>query len=198
MNTVRYYPTDLTEAQWRLLASLLPDRKWRPGGPGRPPCDVRLVLNGLLDLTKTGCQWRMIPKEFGHWNTRYGYFKQWRRTGVWAHLMEQLRRMERIRQGRKPAPSAGRIDSQSIKSATQGRSEGGSDGNKKIKGRKRHLLGDTRGLVLTVVVTAAHTEDRRGLGALLQRYFATGSQRLARCGWMGPIGPRGWRSGCAA
>jgi putative transposase len=69
MSTPRHYPTDLTDEQWALLRTLLPTRKWQPGGPGRPPCDLRAVLNGLLYLNKSGCQGRMIPKEFGHWNT---------------------------------------------------------------------------------------------------------------------------------
>ena len=120
MSTRRYYSTDLTEAQWALLYPLLPARKWRPGGPGRPPCDRRRVINGILYLLKTGCQWRMGPGEFGKWSTLYAYFKRWRRTGVWARLMAALRRLERQRQGRHPEPSAGSIDSQSIRTATQG------------------------------------------------------------------------------
>jgi putative transposase len=95
MSTVYDYPTDLTDDQWELLHPLLPERTWRPGGPGRPPCDVRRMLNGILYLNKTGCQWRLVPKEFGHWSTIYGYFKRWRQDGVWSRVMETLRQWER-------------------------------------------------------------------------------------------------------
>jgi putative transposase len=177
MSTTPYYPTDLTEEQWQLLLALLPARKWRPGGPGRPPYDVRCVINGIWYLLKTGCQGRMLPREFGQWATIYAYCKRWRREGVWGRLMEALRQLERRRQGRQPEPSAGSVDSQSIKSAAQG-SEVGFDGGKKIKGRKRHLVVDTLGLIIAVVVTAASTDDRLGLVALLTRYFAGGVRRL--------------------
>jgi putative transposase len=179
MSTRRNYPTDVTEAQWALLATLLPARKWRPGGPGRPPCDLRRVINGILYLLKTGCQWRMLPREFGKWSTIYAYCKRWRCAGVWAKLMEALRRLERHRQGRQPEPSAGSVDSQSIKTATQGTAVG-FDGNKRIKGRKRHLLVDTLGLRLAVVVTAASADDRVGVMILSESYWATGRKRLRK------------------
>jgi putative transposase len=95
MSTPPYDPTDLPEAQWTWLLGLLPARKWRPGGPGRPPCELRQVLNGIFYLLKTGCPWRMLPWGFGKWHTVYSYFKAWRQAGVWAKLREALRQRER-------------------------------------------------------------------------------------------------------
>jgi putative transposase len=179
MSLSKHYPTDVTEEQWEVLAPLLPQPTWRPGGPGRRPSDLRQVCNGIFYVTKSGCQWRMVPREFGQWNTIYGYFRAWRRAGVWAQLLERVRHWERRRQGRRPEPSAGCIDSQSIKAATQGEAVG-FDGNKKIKGRKRHLLVDTLGLPVAVVVTAASCEDRIGLMMLVEGYWATGVKRLRK------------------
>jgi putative transposase len=184
------YPTDLTDGQWELLQPVLPERTWRSGGPGRPPCDMRRMLNGILYLNKTGCQWRLVPKEFGHWSTIYSYFKRWRRDGVWAHVMEVLRQEERRYLGRPPEPSAGSIDSQSIKTATQSE-DIGFDGNKKIKGRKRHILVDTLGLIIAVVVTSADTDDRLGLVELLSQYFADGVKRLRKI-WVDGAYPAEW------
>jgi len=120
MSASYQYPTDLTHDQWAFLSPYLPEPKWQAGGRGRPPCDLRRVVNGILYLNKTGCQWRMVPKDFGNWSTIYGYFKRWREQNIWAQLMEQLRQTERKTEGRHPEPSAGSIDSQSIKTATQG------------------------------------------------------------------------------
>lgn len=179
MSTTPYSPTDLTEAQWTVLQRLLPPGKWRAGGPGRPPCDLRGILNGILYLVKTGCQWRMLPREFGKWNTVYSYFKRWRQEGVWARVMEALRQFERRRQGRQAEPSAGSVDSQSIKTATHA-TEVGFDGGKQVKGRKRPVLVDTLGLLIAVVVTAANTDDRVGLLLLVTRYFVGGVKRLRK------------------
>ena len=179
MSTPPKYATDLTDQQWPLIHPLLPLVRWQPGGPGRPPTDRRIVVNGLLYLTKTGCQWRLLPLEFGPWQTIYGYFNRWSRTGIWAQVMEQLTRQERRRQGRKPTPSAGCVDSQSIKTATQGATKG-YDGGKQVNGRKRHVLVDTLGLIIRVLVTAADQGDRAGLMGVLQSYFSTGVKRLKK------------------
>jgi putative transposase len=126
------------------------------------------VRNGIFYVNKTGCQWRMMPQDLGNGHTIYGYFRRWRRAGVWAHLMATLRQWERQRPGRLAEPSASCADSQSIKMATQGKAVG-FDGNKKVKGRKRHLL--TFGLIIAVVVTVAklngdvvHTNLSKRLG----------------------------------
>ncbi|NOT53955.1 MAG: IS5 family transposase [Deltaproteobacteria bacterium] len=148
-------------------------------GPGRPPCDWRQMFNGILYLLKSGCQWRMLPREFGQWNTVYSYFKRWRTAGGWAQMREALRQGERRRQGRQEEPSAGSVDSQSIKAATQA-TEVGFDGGKQVKGRKRQILVDTLGLVMAVVVTAANTDDRVGGMLLLTRYCRGGVQRLGK------------------
>lgn len=179
MSTPEKYPTDLTDPQWPLLQPLFPSPKWQPGGPGRPPCDRRRVVNGILYVTKTGCQWRMLPKEFGAWQTVYGYFNRWSRQGMWRQVMEALTRQERQRQGRQPTPSAGGVDSQSVKMANQ-RGPKGYDGGKNVNGRKRQVLVDTLGLLLGVLVTAADTGDREGLIGLLTAYFSAGIQRLRK------------------
>jgi putative transposase len=137
------------------------------------------VLNGIWYLLKTGCQGRRLPREFGKWTTVYAYVRAWRQAGVWAKLMDALRQRERRRQGRQAEPSAGRVDSQSIKTAPQA-TEVGFEGGKQVKGRKRPLLVATLGLSIAVVVTAANTEDRVGLRVLLAPYFVSGVKRLRK------------------
>jgi putative transposase len=190
MSAPYQYPTDLSDEQWAFLQPYLPQPKWKPGGRGRPPCDLRGIINGMLYLNKTGCQWRMIPKEFGNWSTIYRCFKRWREQNRWAHIMEQLRQTERKTEGRNPEPSAGSMDSQSIKTATQNQ-DIGYDGNKKVKGRKRHILVDTLGLIIAVVVSDAGTNDRDGLVELLTQYFADGAKRLRKI-WVDGAYPAEW------
>jgi putative transposase len=113
--------TDLSDAQWDVLAPLLPARKWRFGEPGRPPCTRRWVINGIVYVNKPEWQRRMLPADFGPWQTVSGYFLCWCRAGVWTRLMRALRQWECRCQGRLAKPSAGCIDSQGIKTATQGK-----------------------------------------------------------------------------
>lgn len=182
MGTHRHHPSDLTDAHWELIEPLLPVPKKRPGGPGRPISDRRQVVNGILYVNRSGCQWRMLPSYYGHWNTVYDHFNRWSQDGVWEQAMTALRQQERRRQGRAEEPSAGSVDSQSVKVASQPGPKG-FDGGKGVKGRKRHLLVDTLGLIIAVVVTAANVNDRVGLQQLLLHYFADGVKRL-RCLWV--------------
>jgi putative transposase len=169
MSTAGHSPTDVSNEQWNILHLLLPKPTWRPGRPGRKPLELRRVLHGIFYVNKTGCLWRMMPQDLGNGHMLDGYFRRWRREGVW----------ERQGQGRLPEPSAGCVESQSIKTTTQG-TDVGFDGNKKVKGRKRHMLIDTLGLIVAVVVTAANRDDRQGVVELLQRYCASGMQQLRK------------------
>ncbi len=142
-------------------------------------CQFATSVQWHLYLTKTGCQWRMLPPTFGCWQTVYGYFNRWQKQGVFERVQQVLTRRERKRQGRKPTASAGCIDSQSVKTATQGESKG-YDAGKKINGRKRHLLVDTLGLVISAFVSPANLQDRDGLKKVLNQYFDTGEARLRK------------------
>ena len=151
------YPSDLTDAQWTVLEPWIPPA--RPGGRPRKT-DMREVVNGLFYLTREGCSWRALPHDFPAWKTVYNYFEAWRDDGTWDGFLTALRRRVRRAAGRDPDPRVACIDSQSVKTAGGG--EGvGTDGGKKVRGRKRHLAVDTLGLLLAVVVTAANVDDAR-------------------------------------
>ncbi len=156
------YETDLTDEQFALLEPFLP----RPKRTGRPPADLRQVVNAILYLVRTGCQWRMLPKDFPPWSTVHTWYRRWRRDGTWERINEALRQQVRRRAGRHPSPRASAVDSQSVKTAGQGGAKG-YDGGKKVKGRKRHVWVDSTGLLLAVAVTAADVSDGRAACDLL-------------------------------
>jgi putative transposase len=158
------YPTDLTDTQWTLLEPWIPPP--RPGGRPRKT-DMREVLNALFYLTHEGCTWRALPHDFPPWKTVYNYFEAWKWDGTWDRLLEVLRLRLRKAAGRAATPRVACIDSQSVKTAGGGR-EVGTDGGKRVRGRKRHIIVDTMGLLLAVVITAANVDDAKAA----QRLFA--------------------------
>ena len=156
----RRYPSDLTDAQWEIIEPMLPLPKWM----GRPfKHDRRDIVDAILYVVRTGCAWRYLPVDFPPWQTVYGHFKQFNERGTTERILDELREQVRIAEGREPEPSAGIIDSQSVKGAdTVGRDSRGYDAGKKINGRKRFIVTDTLGLLVTVCVLAACWQDRDG------------------------------------
>lgn len=170
MPSGRRYPTDLTDQQWALIEPLLPDPP--PGPAGRPPAhDKREIINAILYINRAGCAWRMLPKDFPPWQTVYWYLWRWRKDGAVDRIHDRLREQVRVKEGREsPEPSAGILDCQSVKGAdTVPAATRGYDAGKKINGRKRHIITDTLGLLLLVVVTAACVQDRDGARPALKR-----------------------------
>jgi putative transposase len=168
------YPSDLTDDQWRALEPLIPAAK--PGGRPRT-VDMREVPNALFYKARTGCPWEYLPHDLPPKSTVRDYFEAWQADGTWPRLVEALRVRIRKAEGREEAPQTAYIDSQSVKSTEMGGVRG-FDGGKKIKGRKRHILVDSLGLLLAVVVTSARLDDGAAAPQLLGQLTAEQCVRL--------------------
>ena len=167
------YPSDLADAQWERIAPLIP--KPKPGGRPRT-VTMREILNAIGYVVRSGCAWRMMPHDLPPWQTVYGYFRAFRAFGLWKRIHDHLREQVRVACGREPTPSAAIIDSQSVKTTEKGGLRG-YDAGKKINGRKRHLVVDTLGLIIALVVHEASLQDRDGAKLVLE-HLRKGFRRL--------------------
>jgi putative transposase len=167
------YPSDLTDAQWAIIEPLIPSSV-----VGRPRThDMREILNAIFYLNRSGCQWDMLPHDLPPKSSVYDYFAQWRDDGTWQTILDALRRGVRQAKGREPSPSIACIDSQTVKGSEVG-GERGYDGGKKIRGVKRHIVVDTLGLLLVVVVSAASADDGTFASEVLRRLSREQTVRL--------------------
>ncbi len=156
------YPSDLTDAQWQIIKNLLPQNK------RKRKYDLRIIWNAIFYLLKTGCQWRMLPKEFPKWQLVYYYFAKWKDEDIIEHIMHMVHEKVRVKMGRAAEPTAGIVDCQSVKTTRIGGLRG-FDGNKKVNGRKRHIVVDTLGYILAVMVHAANIHEVNGIDLVMRK-----------------------------
>jgi len=155
------YPSHLSDSQWQVIKEYLNTKRKRKH-------DLRQIVNAIVYLIKAGCQWRMLPHDFPKWQLVYYYFNKWKRDETIAFIQEALVERVRVKAGRKEEPTAGIIDSQSVKSTLVTLENTGFDAAKKVKGQKRHIIVDTLGLVLCVVIQSASLQDRLGAVAVIE------------------------------
>jgi putative transposase len=167
------YPTNLTDSQWQFIEKIVNDQRKRTH-------KLREIWNAILYLVKSGCQWRMLPRDFPHWSAVYYYFKKWKNNGLFEEFLDRLNERERKCSKKNLSPSVGIIDSQSVKVAHTCGQDVGYDAGKKIKGRKRHIVTDTPGCLLLVLVHSAGVQDRNGLRQVLPllKYKYPGSIKM--------------------
>lgn len=167
------YPTDLNDKEWNQIKSLVPRPKSGKGKRGRPvEMDRRTLLNAIFYVVRSGCAWRLLPKDFGPWQTVYGYFRQWSQDWTWKFIHHTLRDWLRYTEGHTVAPTAAIVDSQSVKTPDQA-GERGYDAGKKILGRKRHVAVDCLGLILGIMITTGAVQDRDAAKGLIKALVGT-------------------------
>lgn len=180
---MKTYPTNLTDSQWDIISSLLNDKRPRK-------YKIRDIFDAIFYLLKTGCQWRMLPHNFPPWQTVYYYFTVWKHKGIIEQIHERLRDKIRAKAGKRQSPSLGLIDSQSVKTTRSGGICRGFDGGKNTKGRKRHIIVDTLGLLLAVVVHPANEHDSKAAPKvfdLLENRFCRLFKIIADGGYRGDL-----------
>jgi putative transposase len=182
---MKTYPSDLIESQWQVINKIIEPkqrkRKYLLHG----------IMNALLYITKSGIQWRMLPKEYAPWESVYYYFRKWKRDGMIEEIHDKLVEKIRIETGKNPTPSVGIVDSQSVKACNLCEGDIGYDGGKKIKGRKRHIVVDTLGLIMITVIHAANIHDSVGakevFRALKDKYLCGIQKIFADGGYLGEL-----------
>jgi len=167
------YPTDMTNSQWEVMEDILNDQRKRK-------YSFRSIIDGIFYLKKTGCQWRLLPKEYPPYESCYYYFRKWKNDGTWKMINKSVVELFRVKQNRSASPSVGMVDSQSVKCSEWGGEAKGFDGQKKVKGRKRHIIVDTLGCILAVVVHAANQHDSKGAVPLFKELFVQRYNRMVK------------------